>query len=250
MKGALFGVTLPQFSDDIRALERAAKEAEERGFDSLWLFDHLWPLSGGKQRPVLECWTTLAWLAERTELRIGTLVTRSSLRGPAMLGHMAATVATIAPGRLTVAIGSGDEMSRPENVAFGLPYWEGADRIGQFAETVRAVRSHLDGHPNRPAIWVAGRSDDALEVAARLGDGWNAWAGTPERFRQDASNVTALAGDRDLELTWGGIVRDDSDAEVVAAIVEAGARHVIMTPPNASADDAYERPARIREGLR
>ena len=244
------GVTLPQFSDDIGVMERAAGTAAELGFDSLWLFDHLWPLSGGKDRPVLECWTTLAWLAERTDLHVGTLVTRSSLRNPTLLAHMAATVASIAPGRLTIAIGSGDDMSRAENEAFGLPYWEGDERIEQLEETVEKVQMHLASHDARPALWVAGRSDDALDIAARLADGWNGWGGTAERFRQDAANVVAMAEGRQLELTWAGVVRSDEDGDTIRAIVEAGARHVIMTPPNASAPDAYELPGRILGRLR
>jgi alkanesulfonate monooxygenase SsuD/methylene tetrahydromethanopterin reductase-like flavin-dependent oxidoreductase (luciferase family) len=145
MSKVLFGTTLPQFSGDIDAFKRAVDRVAELGFDSVWVFDHLWPLSGGKDRPILESWTSLAWLAEKTDLRVGTLVTRSSLRNPAVLAHMASTVAAIAPARLTVAIGSGDEMSRDENEAFGIPYWEGEERIAQLASTVRVVRSHLEG---------------------------------------------------------------------------------------------------------
>jgi len=267
----LFGTTLPQFSGDVDGFERAAKQARELGFDSVWVFDHLWPLSGGKERPILESWTTLAWLAERTEMRIGTLVTRSSLRSPAVLAHMASTVAALAPGRLTIAIGSGDEKSRAENEAFGLPYWEGEERVAQLASTVEVVRAHLQGEtvtatdrfvdidglppgpPStpRPVLWVAGRTDDALDVAARLADGWNGWGGTVERFRQDAANVVAMAGDREVELTWAGIVRDEGSATVLAeGVIEAGARHVILTPPNASAPDAYEALGRILARLR
>ena len=270
MSEVLFGATLPQFSSDVEVFRRAVDRVTGLGFDSVWLFDHLWPLSGGKERPIFESWTTLAWLAERTDLRVGTLVTRSSLRNPALLAHMASTVATIAPGRLTVAIGSGDEMSRGENEAFGLPYWEGEERIAQLESTVRVVRGHLDGesvthHDDlvdvsdlppgpqavRPAVWVAGRTDATLDVAARLADGWNGWGGTVERFEQDASNLVALAGDREVELTWGGIARDEGEtSEMAAGVIEAGARHVILTPPSASADGAYDALGRILTGLR
>lgn len=270
MNDVLFGATLPQFSSDVDVFRRAVDRVTEIGFDSVWVFDHLWPLSGGKERPILESWTTLAWLAERTELRVGTLVTRSSLRNPALLAHMASTVAAIAPGRLTVAIGSGDEKSRGENEAFGLPYWEGEERIAQLASTVRVLRGHLEGsavshhddfadvsnlppgpRAERPAIWVAGRTDDALEVAGRLADGWNGWGGTVERFKQDASNVVALARGREVELTWAGIVRDEGEAaEMAAGVIDAGARHVILTPPNASSDGAYDTLGRVLSGLR
>ena len=270
MTQVLFGTTLPQFSGDADAFGTAVDRVTALGIDSVWVFDHLWPLSGGKERPIMESWTTLAWLAERTDLRVGTLVTRSSLREPALLAHMASTVAAIAPSRVTIAIGSGDEMSRDENEAFGLPYWEGEERVAQLSSTVRMVRAHLEGSPvtqkddyadvdvlppgpraERPALWVAGRTDDALDVAARYADGWNGWGGTVERFRQDASNVVALANGRDVELTWAGIARGEKETtELAAGVIEAGARHVILTPPNASAPDAYDAIGRVIEGLR
>jgi alkanesulfonate monooxygenase SsuD/methylene tetrahydromethanopterin reductase-like flavin-dependent oxidoreductase (luciferase family) len=269
------GVTLPQFSGDPMRFADGAHATEDLGLDSVWVFDHLWPLTGGKERPAYEGWTSLAWLAaETSRIEIGTLVTRSTLRLPAVLGKMAATVGHIAPGRVTVAIGSGDEKSRAENESFGIPYHEADDRIDQLRSTVETVLNFI--HRDRfsltddfvsiselpvspeatppPSIWVGGRSDDALEIAGALADGWNGWAGTPERFAQDAGNVLEMAGDRRLELSWGGLLvlrATDAEAETalegrsgrgmivggpgtvarkLRAYVDAGARHLILTP--------------------
>lgn len=294
MSDVLVGATLPQFTHDPDRFIEGAKRAEALGLDSIWLFDHLWPLTGGKQRPILECWTALAWLAaETTSIRIGTLVTRSSLRHPAVLAKMAATVGAIAPGRLTVTIGSGDELSRDENEAFGIPYYDDDDRIDQLISTVRCVHHCL--HDERvtydddfvtlrdlstspspdpiPALWVGGRSDDVLEVAGTLADGWNGWGGSAKRFAQDAATVVELAGDRPLELSWGGLVMlgaDDDDAgekmgdrarkgwvvggpETVGAhfdgMVQAGASHIIATFPDPSRPGVYEDLAAIKGRL-
>ena len=242
------GVTLPQFTDDPSRILEAARRAEELGFDSIWLFDHLWPLSGGKERPVFECWTTLAYLAAATErVMVGTLVTRSSLRHPALLAKMAATVASIAPGRLIVGIGSGDSLSKDENEAFGIPYFSDGERVDQFEETVAVLaQSFTDGSvtlagdfvdlkdmklspipPESPTVWVAGRSGDATELAGRLADGWNGWSGGPDRFAQDAQEVLAAASGRRVDLTWGGIVRllpagEETTAPPTSAEAEAG----------------------------
>lgn len=294
MSDVLVGATLPQFTDDPDRFIEAAKRAEALGLDSIWLFDHLWPLTGGKQRSIFECWTALAWLAaETTSIRIGTLVTRSSLRHPAVLAKMAATVGAIAPGRLTVTIGSGDELSRDENEAFGIPYYDDDDRVDQLISTVRCVHHCL--HEERvtfaddfvtlrdlppspspdpiPTLWVGGRSDDVLEVAGTLADGWNGWGGGAKRFAQDAATVVELAGDRPVELSWGGLVMlgaDDDDAaekmgdrdrkgwvvggpETVAAhldtLIQAGARHVIATFPDPSRPGVYEDLVEIRGRL-
>jgi alkanesulfonate monooxygenase SsuD/methylene tetrahydromethanopterin reductase-like flavin-dependent oxidoreductase (luciferase family) len=234
------GVTLPQFGADASRLLDAAQEAEALGLDSIWLFDHLWPLSGGKERPILEGWTTLAWLASKTtRIGIGTLVTRSSLRHPAVLAKMAATVASVAPGRLTVAIGSGDNLSRPENEAFGLPYHEGADRADQLRSTVEVLNAWRNGGrvsinddfvevaelPASPvadhAVWVAGRSPSVLDLTADLADGWNAWQGSPARFSRNVAYLKERT-ERALELSWGGIVMPGEDDR--AAMERLGSR--------------------------
>lgn len=226
----LVGATLPQFTDDRKRFTDGVRRAQEAGLDSLWVFDHLWPLSGSKERPILEAWTALAWVAERTEdVSVGTLVTRSSLRNPRVLAQMAASVADIAGDRLIVGIGSGDDKSRPENEAFGLPYWAGDERIEQLEETVALVREHL---PEGAKLWVGGRSDDALAIAARYGDGWNGWGGSPESFARDAAGVAEYAAGRPIEPTWGGVVEaGDPDALTgrLSAFASAGARHLVCT---------------------
>jgi alkanesulfonate monooxygenase SsuD/methylene tetrahydromethanopterin reductase-like flavin-dependent oxidoreductase (luciferase family) len=274
MRDVRIGVTLPQFTSDREVFVDGVERTRKCGFDSLWVFDHLWPLSGGKERPVLEAWTTVAWLAAATEgCGIGTLVTRSTLRHPAVLAKMAATVGAIAPARLTVGVGSGDAASRDENESFGIRYFDEDDRVPQLRSTVQLLRNFLDGGPvtqhdefvdveNLPAsptppervpLWVGGRSDDTLEVAGLLADGWNGWGGNVERFTQDAQNVLRFAGDRPFELSWGGIVdvggsptgdRITGTAREVAdrllRIVDAGARHLVITLPHPGRAGAYE----------
>jgi alkanesulfonate monooxygenase SsuD/methylene tetrahydromethanopterin reductase-like flavin-dependent oxidoreductase (luciferase family) len=289
------GVTLPQFTDDGNVFTEGARRAEDLGFDSLWVFDHLWPL-GNKGRPILEGWTSLAWLAAHTtDVTVGTLVTRSSLRHPAVLAKMAATVSEIAPGRLCVAIGSGDVASAAENLAYGMPYWSGSDRMDQLESAVEVLHRfragqevsfsddfvELEGLPAGPgpldySIWVAGRSVDALDVAGRLADGWNAWAASPEEFSNAAAALRESAGDRSMELTWGGqvVVADTDEAardrlgkrnpahfvtggpdtvgRYLRNLVDAGVEHLILATPSASDPRSHELiagPVRAAAGL-
>jgi alkanesulfonate monooxygenase SsuD/methylene tetrahydromethanopterin reductase-like flavin-dependent oxidoreductase (luciferase family) len=281
------GVTLPQFTSDAALFFEGARRAEVLELDSTWVFDHMWPLSGGKERPIIEGWTALASVAEATNrIGVGTLVTRSSLRHPVVLAKMAATVGEIAPGRLTIAIGSGDQLSRKENEAYGITYFSADRRIGQLGSAVSVIAGYLRGKAvtqsddyvaieemppsprprERPLIWVAGRSDDALAVAARWGDAWNGWAGTSDRFAQDAQRVTDMAQElgRSVELTWATTVflgRDDAAAKaklgdrdpskfivggpdaVARAFLEfvaSGARHLVASFPDAQNPEAYE----------
>lgn len=295
MSDVRLGVTLPQFTGDAKVFRGGARRAQDLGFDSLWVFDHLWPL-GAKHRPILEGWTSLAWLAEQTaDVTIGTLVTRSSLRHPAVLGKMAATVSEIAPGRLCVAVGSGDHVSSIENLAFGIPYWSGTDRMDQLESTVEVLHRFRAGGtvtfaddfvslqelpaapgPRDYSIWVAGRSVDALDIAGRLADGWNAWAASPEEFSHAASAVRKVAGDRNVEMTWGAqvVVAETDDAararlgsrnpahyvtggpatvgRYLRRLIEAGVHHLVLATPFASEPASYELiagPVRAEAGL-
>ncbi len=243
---------MPQFTGDRNEILEGARRADAAGLDSIWLFDHLWPLppqrkeggapvgasaqgeKGGGRRtkevPVLEAWTTLAYLAAATRrITIGTLVTRSSLRHPTVLAKMAATASAIAPGRIILGIGSGDLKSRAENEAYGLPYWSGAARREQLVSTVGTLRDLLgasttsagtvtrdDGFvriedlppsprvSEAPRLWVGGNSGWVADFAGRAADGWNTWGVPVEAFAESAVRATAAGAGRPIELSWGG----------------------------------------------
>lgn len=256
------GVTLPQFTGDPGVFADGARRAEDEGFDSAWVFDHLWPL-GARKRPILEGWSALAYLASATRrISIGTLVTRSTLRPPAVLAHMADTVADQAPGRVVVAVGSGDELSRPENEAFGLPYHSGRRRTEQLVATLRALVDHR-GAKGGPSVWAAGWSASTLAAAGGFCDGWNGWMEGPERFERAVESIREAAAGRRVELTWGaqvivGRTREDAEArlgardprhyvhggpdEVAAHIgtfAKAGCDHVIAALPDAADPAAW-----------
>jgi alkanesulfonate monooxygenase SsuD/methylene tetrahydromethanopterin reductase-like flavin-dependent oxidoreductase (luciferase family) len=246
------GVTLPQFTADPERFLSAVERAAELGFDSVWVFDHLWPLGGNRERPILECWTALSYLAFRTSLQIGTLVTRASLRHPALLAKMAATVGAIAPGRLIVTIGSGDHLNKAENESFGLPYYKGEDRAAQLVSTIEVVQRYLkaptadldDAYVSvrslpsspralpSPPVWVGGRSVELLEVAGRIADGWNGWGANLETFADDALKVRALAADRPFEVSWAGqVMLADSDSAARTKLGERNPAQFVVGGP-------------------
>jgi len=226
----LLAVTLPQFSERPGPALEAAADARRLGFAGAFVFDHLWPLGAeGRTRPALECWTLLAAVAAATGgpegsggpqggapehqgpgFRVGTLVTRAGLRPPAVVARMAATIGEVADAPVVVGIGRGDLANRAENLAFGLPFGDPAERAAALEETVAALRGPIAGTP-APEVWVGGTGPGARDLAGRVADGWNGWALTPEELAAGlagARRAAELAG-RDpaaVAGTWGGQV--------------------------------------------
>jgi alkanesulfonate monooxygenase SsuD/methylene tetrahydromethanopterin reductase-like flavin-dependent oxidoreductase (luciferase family) len=139
------GVQLPEVEYEISFADliAIARLAEQAGFDSIWLGDHLlYELEVGPRGP-WEVWTTLAALAASTErIELGPLVASTSFHAPAMLAKMAATVDAISKGRLVLGLGAG--WNQREYTAFGFPY---DHRVSRFEEAFTIIRTLLaEGH--------------------------------------------------------------------------------------------------------
>ena len=210
------GVQLPEVErrvpwSEYRAMARAA---EEVGFDSVWVGDHLLYRGDGRpERGPWEAWTLLAALAGVTErVSLGPLVACAAFHPPALLAKMAATVAEISAGRLTLALGAG--WNEVEFRAFGLPF---DHRVGRFEESFTIVRRLLAGervtldgrywhtedavlHPppeHRPRLMIGSNGPRMLATALPHVDAWNTWyedyGNTADGFARLNERTTALA---------------------------------------------------------
>jgi alkanesulfonate monooxygenase SsuD/methylene tetrahydromethanopterin reductase-like flavin-dependent oxidoreductase (luciferase family) len=236
------GVMLPLFSGDPRAVLDSATSAEAMGFDGVFAMDHVFPPGAASDRAALEAFTMLAAASAVTSrIALGTLVTRAILRPPGMTAKLAATVDLISAGRLILGVGTGDALDRGEHVAFGLPELGPAERRAHLEETIRAWKDLFTGReatggrlvprltgpllppPVRnggPPIWIGGRSEAIVRIAARVADGWNGWGPDLEEFTARTrllQDEAGRAGRDGVEATWSGIVlvsESESEAEV------------------------------------
>ncbi len=143
-----FGVFLPfyAFQDEcppailFTRLRDTVLECERLGYHSVWLDDHL--MYG--EKPILECWTTLAALSSLTKhIRLGTMVTCNSFRNPALLAKIAATLDIISAGRLEFGIGAG--IQKTEHNAYGFSFPNSSIRIERLSEAIQVIKALWSG---------------------------------------------------------------------------------------------------------
>jgi probable F420-dependent oxidoreductase len=189
-----------------------AQQAEEAGYDSLWLYDHmLYREEGHPTIGIWECWTFLSALADATQrVELGTLVACSSFRNPALLAKMAITLDEVSQGRLILGVGAG--WNKPEYEAFGWPF---DHRVARFEEALQIIRPLLkEGSvdfvgkyyqardceikplgPRRagPPLLVGCGGKRMLRLTARYADLWNiGYLGTVDTLiepRQELLNI-------------------------------------------------------------
>jgi probable F420-dependent oxidoreductase len=259
------GIQLPEVEREVRFAEYAAmaRAAEEAGFDSIWVGDHL--LYGGDGRPErgpLEAWTLLAALAAVTErLELGPLVACAGFHPPGLIAKMAATVDEVSGGRFVLGLGAG--WNEREYRAFGIPF---DHRVSRFEESFAIVRGLLDGErvtlagrywqaddavllprpERRPRLMVGTNGPRMLGITLPHVDAWNVWyedyGNSAEGFAELSEQVSAAARE---------VGRDPAEIERSACVLvvldrAAGERAVTPGAPplEGSADQIA---ARLRE---
>jgi alkanesulfonate monooxygenase SsuD/methylene tetrahydromethanopterin reductase-like flavin-dependent oxidoreductase (luciferase family) len=188
------GVQLPEVEREVRwpELLEIARLVEARGFDSLWLGDHmLYRGDGRAERGPWDVWTTLAALAAETErVKLGPLVAATAFHEPGLIARMAAAIDEISGGRFVLGLGTG--WNETEFDAFGIPF----DRkVSRFEEAFEIIRRLLAGervtfagtfYTLRDAVllppparlvplMVGGHGPRLLAVTLPHVDAWNTW---------------------------------------------------------------------------
>ena len=214
------GITLPQFRDEADSAIAAARRAEELGLDGVFCFDHLWPM-GQPGRPALSSGPLLGALAASTSvIHIGTLVARIGLLPDDVLVEVLSSLNAISNGRLIAGLGTGDHLSRAENLAFGVPYDPPAERQVRLASVAVAVEAR------GIKVWVGGGLPSTSDLARTVGGAVNLWEAETAKVA-----ATASAG---CETTWGGPLK--GNAEHVEArlreLADAGATWAVCAWPD------------------
>jgi probable F420-dependent oxidoreductase len=240
-------------------IRRAAIQAEELGFDDVWVSEHIivpkdapYPPSANFWDPVL----TLTWAAAATRrVRLGTSVLVLPMRHPLPLAKELATLQNLSGGRLILGAGVG--WLEAEFDALGVPFKERGRRMDEGIAMMRAVWSQdpvsfdakwvpakIDAMRSLPQpvapipIWIGGSSDAAIKRALRL-DGWHGTRVTPEQAPAMVKRLRAERPDEAFTVS----VRVSCNANSVAgmrdalrAYRDAGIQHVMTAPDDRDID--------------
>jgi alkanesulfonate monooxygenase SsuD/methylene tetrahydromethanopterin reductase-like flavin-dependent oxidoreductase (luciferase family) len=218
-------------------LREAGVRADRLGFDSIWTWDHLYPIVGSHEGPILEGWLTLAAWAERTEhAQLGLMVGANTFRNPALVAKMATTLDHISGGRAVLGIGGA--WFETEHNAYGLEFGGSpGERLRWLEEAAKIMRGMLHGetpsgerfyrtHEVRndpaplqdrlPLLIGGGGEKKTLRIVARYADACNVGGGfdnvkrKDEILRQHCADVGR--DESEIERTVGMgicVIRDD-----------------------------------------
>jgi probable F420-dependent oxidoreductase len=228
------GVQLwPQHTTTL-ALREAWKAIDDLGVDSLWVWDHFYPLFGAADGTHFEGWTLLAAMAADTShARIGTLVTCSSYRNPELLADMARTVDHLSGGRAYLGIGSG--WFERDFDEYGYEFGTAGARLRDFEVALGRIadrRAKLSPPPIGPLPLLIGGAGEkvTLRLVAEHADAWNSFGPAESWGHKNAvlDEWCERVG-RDPEAIERTVsLNDPSEIDEFDELLEAGADHVIL----------------------
>lgn len=180
-----------------------ARMAEDLGYDSVWIPDHVENAHLDRSKPVLEFWTALTALGTLTKrVKLGGHSVNNTFRHPGLTAKILCTLDQITGGRVIYAPGSG--WFAAESKSYGFPQWsdEGLTRIARLDETLHIVRGLLteevfsfegehftlkDAYCSPkpvqkpyPPIWIAGDSEPTQQLMVDHGDVWFMYSKAPD----------------------------------------------------------------------
>jgi probable F420-dependent oxidoreductase len=212
-----FGIAMQNFTafpqlPDARGLVEYGVRAEALGFDSLWVWDHIF-LGVEPHFPIIDSLSLLTAVGARTKrIKIGTGVLVLPLRNPVLLAKQIASIDQLTEGRLLLGMASG--WYRREFDSVGVPFekrgkimdesltimsrlWAEDVVVGDYPpyQMKAAVMFPKPYQKPRPPILIGGYVDRVLKRAAVAGDGWLTYFYTPASFTKSWKKVCDFAAE-------------------------------------------------------
>lgn len=233
-------------------LAQAALEADRRGLDTLWVWDHFSPLYGTPDAPLgeglppeagdpiergghFEGWTVLAALAAITaHIRLGMMVSCNSYRNPDLLADMYRTVDHISNGRAILGLGSG--WHEPDYRAYGYPFGTAASRIQELALALPRIKDRLEVLKPKPLqspvpLLIGGGGENlTLPIVAEHATMWN-YAGDIEdalRKNRRLDTYCRRLGREPSQIERTVMIRQGDSLQKLETYLDNNIRHFVV----------------------
>jgi probable F420-dependent oxidoreductase len=228
------GVQLHPQATSINEMRQAWRAADALGVDSIWTWDHFYPLYGEPNAEHFECYTLLAAMAADTcHAQIGALVTCYTYRNPHLLADMARTIDHISNGRFVLAVGSG--WFERDYTEYGYEFGTAPERLRILRDGLPVIKERLSKLNPGPVtgkipLMIGGSGEKVtLRLVAEYADMLNTF-GPVDNFRHKNNVLNEWCekvgrDPKDIERTVAIYPKDLDEAD---AFVEAGADHLIV----------------------
>lgn len=268
------GVLIWNQYTDWPAFRDVGARADRLGYDQLWTWDHLYPIVGSPEGPILEGYMALAGWAAVTKLAtLGLMVGANTFRNPALVVKAITTLDHVSGGRAVLGIGGA--WFETEHTAFGIDFGASVgERLNRLDEAVELMHGMLRGErasargityhardvrndprplqDRLPIVIGGGGEQKTLRTVARYADMWNVANVDPETaahkvdvLRRHCEEIGRDPGEIEMSVSLGPtLIRDDEgDAGQVIAAIHA--RNVEMERPI-----LHGSPAKLAERIR
>ncbi|MFM7262784.1 MAG: LLM class F420-dependent oxidoreductase [Acidimicrobiales bacterium] len=232
------GVQLHPHATSLAEMRAAWKAADAMGVDSIFTWDHFYPLYGDPDAAHFECYTLLAAMAADTShARLGALVTCYTYRNANLLADMSRTIDHISNGRFVLGIGSG-WFERDYN-EYGYEFGTAPGRLRLLAEGLPVIKERLSrlnpGPVNGTIPLMIGGSGEkvTLKLTAQHADMHNTF-GPVDHFRGKMEVLDRWCAElgRDPRAIERTVALSPNEADKVGEYADAGADHVIFMVGN------------------
>jgi probable F420-dependent oxidoreductase len=229
------GIQLHPQQTTYASFAEATRRVEALGVDSIWNWDHFFPLYGDEQGNHFEGWTLLTAMASLTQrAQIGCLVTCNSYRNPALLTHMAKTVDHISGGRLILGLGAG--WFERDYKEYGYEFGTAVDRLRALEQSLPVIVSRMAAEVPAPIrnpipILIGGGGEKiTLKLTAQYANLWNGF-GPPETWQHKNAVLTEWCrklGRNPVDIERTASVEIGDVPAHLDEFAEAGATHMIL----------------------
>lgn len=212
----------------------AAQRCEELGVDTLWTWDHFYPLYGPPDGAHFEGWTILTAIAMLTKrVQVGHLVLCNSYRNPNLVADMARTLDHCCGGRFIFGIGSG--WFEKDYQQYGYEFGTAPGRLKILREAMPVILDRwekLNPKPTRkiPVMIGGGGEKVTLKITAQYADLWNGF-GPPETFAHKNKVLDDWCqelGRDPKEIERTVLLTTPGDIDKLDEFVKVGATHIIV----------------------